>query len=235
MRSRIAEPLRLDEIAGAAGYSTFHFDRVFRSITGLSAGAFQTALRLEAAKTLLLDTDASVTQICMEIGYESVGSFTSRFTRSVGVSPNAFRDFARKLAQSDVTAMLAQAFAMPRPAGPLHGTVHATQAADAFVWIGLFRKGVPEQRPEAGCLRRGDGVFSLAAVEDGTYHALCASVAPGTDWRTYMLSGEHVRVGTSGLVAVRHGDFVWPPAIELRALEPTDPPILASLALLALQ
>jgi len=42
-------------------------------------------------------------------------------------------------------------------------------------------------------------------------------------------------VGTSGLVAVRQGNFVWPPAIELRALEPTDPPILASLALLSLQ
>jgi hypothetical protein len=99
----------------------------------------------------------------------------------------------------------------------------------------LFRKGVPERRPAAGFLRRGDGVFALAGVDDGTYHALCAAVAPGTDWRTYMLSGEHVRVGTSGLVAVRAGAFAWPPAIELRALEPTDPPILASLALLALQ
>jgi AraC family transcriptional regulator len=235
MRSRIAEPLRLQEVARRAGYSSFHFERMFRSVTGLSAGAFQTALRLEAAKTLLLDTEMSVTQICMEIGYESVGSFTSRFTRSVGASPNAFRAVARELSHSDVTTLLAQAFAAPQRGGPLRGSVHGAQTADAFVWVGLFRKGVPEQRPVAGFLRRGDGVFSMSLVQDATYHALCASVAPGTDWRTYMLSGGHVRVGTSGVVAVRHGVFAWPPAIQLRALEPTDPPILASLALLALQ
>jgi AraC-like DNA-binding protein len=235
MRARIAEPLRLDEIARAAGYSAFHFDRMFRSVTGLSAGAFQSALRIEAAKARLLDTEMTVTQICMEIGYDSIGSFTSRFTRSVGVAPNAFRAFARKLAQSDVTAMLEQAFAARQTSGPLTGSVRGSQSPDSFVWVGLFRKGMPEQRPVAGFLRRGDGVFSIAPVQDGTYHALCASVAPGTDWRTYMLSGEHVRVGTSGLVAVREGAFAWPPAIELRGLEPTDPPILASLALLALQ
>lgn len=235
MRSSIAEPLRLDEMARQAGYSRFHFDRIFRSVTGLPAGAFQSALRIEAAKSRLLESDLTITQICLEIGYESVGSFTSRFTRSVGVSPTAFRAFAQQLAHADVTALLGQAFTAPQPSGPLTGTVHGSQSADAFVWIGLFHKGMPEGPPIAGVLRRGDGVFEMASVQDAPYHVLCASVAPGANWRTYLLSGEHVRVGTSGLVAVRNGLFAWPPALELRALRQIDPPILASLALLALR
>ena len=234
MRSRIAEPLKLDDFARAAGYSPFHFDRIFRSATGLSAVAFQSALRMEAAKELLIDTDQPVTQVCTQLGYESIGSFTSRFTRSVGVSPTGFRAAAERLSNADVTALLAEAFNAPQVDGPLRGTVYGSQTADAFVWIGLFRKGVPEQRPVAGSLRRGDGVFSTRSVADGTYHVLAASVAPNADWRTYLLCGEHVRVATSGIVAVRGGAFEWPPSLALRELQLTDPPVLASLALLAL-
>jgi AraC-like DNA-binding protein len=229
------EPLRLDDLARAAGYSAFHFDRLFRSETGLSAGAFQSALRIEAAKHLLIDTQLPITHICAELGYESLGSFTSRFTRSVGVSPNAFRSFAQRLANDDVTALLEHAFSAPQSDGPLRGTVHGSQSSDAFVWIGAFRKGMPEQRPMAGMLRRGDGIFAIREIPEGSYHVLCASIAPDANWRTYLLSGEHVRVATSGTVAVRGGSFAWPPVLALRALSPTDPPILASLAVLALQ
>jgi AraC-like DNA-binding protein len=234
MRARIAEPLRLDELARDAGYSAFHFDRLFRSITGLSAGAFQSALRIDAAKRLLVDTNLSVTEICMQLGYGSLGSFTSRFSRSVGVSPRAFRDVAQRLAHTDVAAIMSKAFDAPQSEGPLRGTVHGSQSADAFIWIGAFRKGMPEERPIAGALRRGDGIFAFSHVPDGTFHVLSASVAPGADWRAYLLCGDPVRVATSGTVAVRNGEFAWPPVLTLRDLEPTDPPILASLALLAL-
>jgi AraC-like DNA-binding protein len=235
MRERIAEPLRLDELAHGAGYSSFHFDRLFRSVTGLSAGAFQSALRIEAAKHLLIDTQLPITRICAELGYESLGSFTSRFGRSVGVSPNAFRALAQRLANNDVTALLEHAFNASKRDGPLRGTVHGSQAPCAFVWVGIFRKGMPEERPIAGMLRRGDGIFSVREIPDGSYHVLSASVAPDANWRTYLLSGDHVRVATSGTVAVREGAFAWPPALALRPLSPTDPPILASLAILALQ
>jgi AraC family transcriptional regulator len=234
MRDRISQPLRLDELAQAAGYSTFHFDRMFRSVTGLSAGAFQSALRIEAAKQQLITSDLPVTEICVNLGYESLGSFTSRFTRSVGVSPNKFRAIAQQLSQCDVSALMAKAFDAPRADGPLRGTVHGSQAPDAFVWIGVFRKGMPEERPVSGALRRGDGIFAIPAMTDGTYHVLSASVAADAGWQTYLLSGDHVRVATSGTVAVRGDAFAWPPALELRPLRISDPPILASLALLAL-
>lgn len=232
MRTRIAEPVDLDELARAAGYSPYHFVRVFRSVTGLSPGAFQSALRIEAAKSMLIDTDAAVTRICLELGYESLGSFTSRFTRSVGVPPSRFRRIAREFAQADIAAIMRRAVIAPRPEGPLCGTVLECRPPDAFVWIGIFPKGMPEERPAAGTLRRGDGVFALPAVPDGTYHVLAASLAPDAGWRPY-LTGDGARVATSGTVSVRQGAFAWPPVLTLRPLEPTDPPILAPLALLA--
>src|SRR3954470_17763587 len=91
MWNRYADPLSLDEIADSAILSKFYFSRVFRSLTGTSPGRFLSAIRLFKAKNLLLQTDLSVTQVAYGVGYNSLGTFTSRFTRSVGVPPGRYR------------------------------------------------------------------------------------------------------------------------------------------------
>src|SRR3954453_10028451 len=91
MWDRYHEPLSLDAMAGSAFLSRFHFSRIFRSATGTSPGRFLAAIRLYKAKNLLLETDMSVTDIAYEVGYNSLGTFISRFTRSVGVPPSRYR------------------------------------------------------------------------------------------------------------------------------------------------
>lgn len=89
--ARYFEPLRVDDLARAAGLSRFHFSREFRRAFGESPHAYLLTRRLERAAALLRNTDHSVAEICFSVGMRSVGSFTSSFTRTYGESPTAYR------------------------------------------------------------------------------------------------------------------------------------------------
>jgi AraC family transcriptional regulator len=234
MRENVARPLSLEEMCKTAHVSPFHFDRLFHRATGLSAGAFQSAIRIEAAKHALLETRRSVTEICFDLGYKSLGSFTTRFSATVGMAPAAFRTWAARLADSDLVCTLARAFGTPQPSGPLHGLVSGAQTHETFVWIGAFVRGIPAHRPASGTLRRGNGAFSIPAPPDGRYDVLCAGIAPSNDWRRYLFCGDHLFVASTGTIAINDGACAHVLDLKLRPMRPTDPPILVPLPLLAL-
>src|SRR4249919_3100421 len=89
--ARYFEPLGVDELARAAGLSRAHFSREFHRTFGEPPHAYLLTRRLERAAALLRTTDRSVADICFAVGLRSVGSFTSSFTRTFGVSPTAYR------------------------------------------------------------------------------------------------------------------------------------------------
>jgi AraC-like DNA-binding protein len=89
--ARYAEPLGVDDLARTAGLSRAHFSREFRRAFGESPHAYLLTRRLERAAAMLRTTDRSVTDICFSVGLVSVGSFTTSFTRTYGVSPTAYR------------------------------------------------------------------------------------------------------------------------------------------------
>jgi AraC-like DNA-binding protein len=86
-----ADPLDLEVLADAAGYSKFHFAREFARAYGEPPRAYLTRRRIERAKDLLRSANLTVTEICFLVGFESVGSFSSRFRQLVGQSPIAYR------------------------------------------------------------------------------------------------------------------------------------------------
>jgi AraC-like DNA-binding protein len=86
-----AEPLSVDELARSAGCTTPHFVRAFRDAYGETPGRYLTMRRIERAKDLLRSVNLSVTEICMLVGFSSLGSFSSRFSELVGMSPRAYR------------------------------------------------------------------------------------------------------------------------------------------------
>ena len=88
------EPLDLDAMARAAGYSRFHFARAFTAAYGETPRAYLTMRRIERAKTLLRTANLSVTEICFLVGFSSLGSFSARFRELVGTSPSEYRDDA---------------------------------------------------------------------------------------------------------------------------------------------
>jgi AraC-like DNA-binding protein len=89
--ARYFERLDVDDLARAAGLSRAHFSREFRRAFGEPPHAYLLTRRLERAAALLRTTDRSVADICFSVGSQSVGSFTTSFTRTFGLSPTAYR------------------------------------------------------------------------------------------------------------------------------------------------
>jgi AraC-like DNA-binding protein len=89
--ARYFESLTVDDMARAAGLSRAHFSREFRRVFGESPHAYLLTRRLERAAALLRTTDRSVAEVCLDVGLQSIGSFTTSFTRTFGVSPTAYR------------------------------------------------------------------------------------------------------------------------------------------------
>ena len=83
--------ISLNDAAREACLSPFHFHRLFAQTFGQTPHDFLTARRIEEARRLLVQSDMSITEICFEIGYSSLGSFSSLFQREVGCSPRDYR------------------------------------------------------------------------------------------------------------------------------------------------
>lgn len=86
-----ARPVTLDEIARAACLSPNHLLRTFRQAFGLTPNAYLTRIRLDRARRLIETTTLTIGEIVMLVGYESVGTFSSRFRRAFGVAPVQLR------------------------------------------------------------------------------------------------------------------------------------------------
>ena len=87
-----ADPLDLDALARAAQVSKYHFSRCFTATYGESPMRYLTRRRIERAQDLLRSANLTVTEVCMLVGFSSLGSFSSRFRELVGESPTQYRD-----------------------------------------------------------------------------------------------------------------------------------------------
>jgi AraC-like DNA-binding protein len=109
------EPLGVEDMARAAGLSRAHFSREFRRTFGESPHGYLLTRRLERAAALLRTTDRSVANICNSVGWQSVGSFTSSFTRTYGMSPSAYRArFLPAAAYAVIPACVVRAYGRPQ-------------------------------------------------------------------------------------------------------------------------
>jgi AraC-like DNA-binding protein len=114
--ARYAEPITVEDLAAAAGLSRAHFSRMFTRTFGESPRSYLQSRRLERAAALLRYTDRSVADICVMVGLQSVGSFTSSFNRVFGLSPAAYRaSMPPAAAQAQVPSCILQRDTRPVP------------------------------------------------------------------------------------------------------------------------
>ena len=85
------EPLDLEVLAGVAGMSKYHFQRLFTATYGRSPATHLSQRRVERAQDLLRATNLTVTEVCHAVGFSSLGSFSTRFRDLVGESPSEFQ------------------------------------------------------------------------------------------------------------------------------------------------
>ena len=91
MDREYSRPLDVAALARAALMSSAHFSRQFRATYGETPYSYLMTRRIERAKALLRLGDLSVTEVCLEVGCTSLGSFSARFTELVGETPTAYR------------------------------------------------------------------------------------------------------------------------------------------------
>jgi len=112
---RYFEPLTVDDLAAAAGLSRAHFSREFRRAFGESPHAYLLTRRLERAAALLRNTDRNVAEICLDVGLQGIGSFTTSFKRAFGKTPTEYRaTFPPASAHAVVPGCVARAYSRPQ-------------------------------------------------------------------------------------------------------------------------
>jgi AraC family transcriptional regulator len=223
MWDRHAEPLTLEELAAEVVLSKFYYSRVFRDVTGTSPGRFLTAIRLFMAKRYLVETVQSVTDITYRIGYNSPGTFTSRFTRSVGIPPTQYRAQAHRGLPPLTVAAAGAGRQMSEVTGRLHVPV---DAGPVRVYVGAFSTPAVEGYPQSCDVLDGDGQFRLS-VPDGLWFIRAAAVAPH-DLRSSPRLRLPRLLGNGGAVHARNGR-VFCTEVRLREVTAVDLPILLAL------
>ena len=213
MYTHLHELLTLEELASVACLSPSHFHRVFRRLIGIPPGEFLTALRFQMARRLLLTTPLSVTEICFEVGYTSTGSFTSRFTQLVGLSPRLLRQRAH--AFEPLPAEPAER-CPTTPSGiqmknALLGRISAPATFRGTIYVGLFPSPIPQGTPVRCTTLRSPAWYLLHGMADGVYHLRTCRVSGG---RRPPLGSAAWREAVgwpqceSGL-SIRHGQVSW--------------------------
>src|SRR5947207_13571228 len=229
MHTHLHEVLTLEDLASVAYLSPSHFNRVFCRLIGIPPGEFLSALRLQAARRLLLTTSLSVTDICFEVGYTSMGSFTSRFTQRVGLSPRLLRQRAQAfepLAAESAEPRPTTSSSIPRKHALL-GRISAPASFRGTIYVGLFPSPIPQGRPVRCTTLRSSGWYRLNDVPDGVFHLRAAAFPVAADVHSSLLPGEQLLLGhnTSPLV-IHQGQVSGNPDLVLHSPRLTDPPLV---------
>ncbi|SRR6266851_2459915 len=229
MHDNLGEQLTIDDMARTAMFSKFHFSRIFREVTGVSPGRFLSALRLQEAKRLLVSTSLSVADISNQVGYTSVGTFSSRFKSRVGVAPTMYRQrggFAHQISTDNNGNTAGTRSATVR------GEIFAPPAGEVGpVFAGLFPDWIPQGQPVRCTVLHHPGPYVLEDVPQGTWHLLVHSVAPGLEKAApdQLSHAQAPSVGSNGPIIIRPDTFVRLADVRLRPMRAFDPPVLLAL------
>lgn len=224
------EPLTLEDLADLAGLSPFYFSRIFRDVTGIPPGEFATSIRFERAKELLLTTPASVTDICFEVGYGSLGTFSSRFKELVGATPAAFRELPDILAgtplRSDAVGIRA---ALRHSPTSVQVTMEFPPDRDAYIFVGVYPANIAASRPIVGQMVTEPGPIVFPRVPVGTWVVLSAAMPSLIDPVRHLVPRGDILVARSEPFRMSPDDPR--PTVHLKYFSPGpfEPPVLTAL------
>lgn len=235
MRARLTEEIDLEDLAEQAVMSSFHFLRVFRELTGVPPVHFLAALRVEAAKRLLIESDEPVLEICHAVGYSSLGSFSTRFTKTVGLSPGRFRQLGRSFFR-DLDSMLEVVSSCPLPddCGVLETSIER-RPDDRVLFAGLFDTPIPQGRPLSCAVLLDEDSDEIRLAAPPVEAAFLFAVAMSSSSRPIeiLIGGDAVSsVAAAGPLDLRSEPLPSVDRLYLHPRNPFNPPMLLALPLL---
>ncbi|MFY7070363.1 helix-turn-helix transcriptional regulator [Nocardiopsis changdeensis] len=238
---RYAEPITLSDISSEVFVSPFHFSRLFTQDVGISPGRYLGAVRMFEAKRLLVESSMNICDIVHSVGYNSVGTFTSRFTRLVGMSPREYRkppvgrllvamskDFNRMPRAAELAGLHSSApDRAGRGTGSVHGTIELPRAIpDGQVLVGVYAGDVPQGRPVAfRVLPTAERMpFTIHGTPPGEWNLVALAMRVGAT------RGGDAMVGSlPHRLTVRQNMNTWT-HLSMRRMKSTDVPLAISLA-----
>lgn len=234
MRADPASTLRVEHLAEEARMARSHFLHVFRSVTSISPCRFLAAVRMEKAKALLVDSQESVTSICFEVGYQSVGTFTTLFTEFVGVSPTALRKLNGALAQMSVADFCFRnigADSVDERCRHMVGSIEGLPDFEGAAFVGVFSSAIAQGRPLAGRFLPTLGRFRLQVPRTSGRACILAAALPVTTTVAEFLGPSQGSLLVAGmpLASVATSQCCGAVNLRLRKLTPFDPPVLTAL------
>ncbi|WP_306839766.1 helix-turn-helix transcriptional regulator [Catenuloplanes nepalensis] len=125
MDREFAQPLNVEALARDVHMSAGHLSRQFKLAYGESPYSYLMTRRIERAMALLRRGDLTVTDVCFEVGCSSLGTFTTRFTELVGMSPGVYR---RSVVSAELPSCVAKAVTRPVRNAVRNGEVQVTAA-----------------------------------------------------------------------------------------------------------
>lgn len=217
------ESLSLARMAAEFDLDHFQMIRMFKAQTGVTPAKFLFALRMERAKTLLMESDRSVTDICFDVGYGGLGTFVSRFTNTVGLSPGRYRSFRNadnSCLMGLIDGLMNYGMAGPAAGGPCGvGLVTTPPEFSGLCFVGCFSSCIPEARPQNCAITQGGAEFPLPKRGLNGKNRYFALGVPWQDMEETLLSGSSYWRA----VAAPEGDTV---TINLRPPGPLDAPVV---------
>ena len=235
MRANFQNPLTLPEIASSVQLSSFHFNRIFRSITGIPPSVYLAALRIEEAKKLLLHTNLSVTSICFDVGYNSLGTFTTRFTQFVGAAPTRFRQISRSTSLSgffqewsDLKNVLTLFNQRPGKR-VIEGSIDVPEPFDGLIFIGMFANPIPQSAPLSCTVLTEPGRYSLPAIPEGKYYLFATAVQRSESFLGMLEATSSLRCTKQQAISIQSGRVYKSIDLMLHPMSWTDAPILIAL------
>lgn len=215
----LAKPPSMLELAEEVGYSVAHFSRMFTAVMGVPPNAWLATQRFKVAKEHIFQRTASVTDICMGLGFNSLATFSRRFAAEVGLPPMIFRSVGDMLAEHPARH-LHMCGNMPGGAA-VSGrvTLPADAPADLDIYVGLFKRRAAIGIPETGTLLpRGVTEVVFEQVTPGPYWVLSTAV-PTASLREQILVDRPLQGGMP-IVVTRDG--TTPPRFEVNLDHPHD-------------
>lgn len=232
MRQDPAAEFKTEAVAARFDVAAAAFIRAFKRLTGLSPLRFRAALRIELAKRLLVETDRPVTDVSLDVGYDSLGTFVRTFHLLVGISPTQLRRLAMGHGTDNILADWE-----PTPArhssGFLRATVVRPQGTGPIA-AGLFPQSVPAGLPIDGCFVNPAAPCFRLAWPDGRSQAslLIAAIGSFTIQSAWAGRLTDLQVASIRLPASACAACKPPIRLHLRPLTDCDPPFLTPIPLL---